>query len=75
MSRSKWKFQPNLCAPGEMKLWRAKANRAKRRVVNALLASGEYDLMPHDKEFCNEWGTPRDGIKGYYTTDQKSLRK
>jgi hypothetical protein len=78
MSRSKKKNPGggiSMLKCGEQVRFRASENRAKRRVVNALLAVGEYDHMPNEKEFGNEWASPRDGKSYWIDHDDKWMRK
>ncbi len=44
-----------------VKIYRTQENKAKRRKVNILLNSEKYDSFPHEKEYGNEWASPRDG--------------
>lgn len=46
---------------GSQRWFRESENRAKRHCVRQLLHTGKYDTLPHDKEYGNEWDSPRDG--------------
>ncbi len=46
------------------KKFRSQENRAKRRAVSRLLHTGR-EIMPHEKEYGNEWDSPRDGKHWY----------
>jgi len=73
MSRS-FKKNPagGMCSTHGQKLFRSNENRAKRRKVNQLLQVNPESELPHEKEYGNEWASPRDGhgwwgwIKRYY---------
>lgn len=62
MSRS-YKHTPiSGFAVSHSQMWfRNQENRAKRHWVKQLLIMQQYDSMPHDKEYGNEWSSPRDG--------------
>jgi len=74
MSRSKQKTPIfGITTSKVQKTFRSKENRAKRRKVKIQLALNEE--MPHEKEYGNEWSSPRDG-KLYWTNYTKeSMRK
>lgn len=62
MSRSVKKIPISGCAASSTnKPYRSQENRAKRHWVKQLLIMQQYDSMPHDKEYGNEWSSPRDG--------------
>ncbi len=49
---------------GIQKWFRSSENRAKRKKVRQILTKAllGYDvIMPHEKEYGNEWASPRDG--------------
>lgn len=64
MSRS-YKHTPisSYASSGGQKLYRSLENRAKRRRVKLNLIGGRE--MPHEKEYGNEWSSPRDGKKWF----------
>lgn len=43
------------------KWFRHSENKAKRCRVKQQLHVGDYEDLPHDKEYGNEWDSPRDG--------------
>lgn len=43
------------------KAYRSQENRAKRCRVRVLLHTEQYDAMPDENEYGNEWSSPRDG--------------
>lgn len=43
------------------KKYRSQENRAKRRKVKVCISLLKYDSIPHEKEYGNEWSSPRDG--------------
>lgn len=58
------------CSSGSQKQYRSQENRAKRRKVRvALLLDKE---MPDEKEYGNEWSSPRDG-KQYWILTKHQL--
>jgi len=60
---------------GAQKLWRSKENRAKRKKFKNLLKNVDVTadlLFPHEKEYGNEWASPRDGK--VYDRDFTNLR-
>ncbi len=63
--------------PGTQKNFRSKENRAKRRKVNVLLDTCQYEHFPTEKEYGNEWSSPRDGVGKWYSKsdDPKDYRK
>ncbi len=52
---------------GSNLLFRSYENRRKRRRVTQTLHVGNYDSMPDEKKYGNEWDSPRDG-KTYFGT-------
>ena len=59
------------------KKFRSQENRAKRTRIKSLLNSHDYDKIDliHEKEYGNEWASPRDG-RCYQTRVKKEwLRK
>lgn len=46
---------------GAQKQFRKQEHRRHRKKVNDLLSIGEYELLPHPREYGNEWASPRDG--------------
>lgn len=59
----------------EQKRFRQHENRAKRRCIKTKIRLQDFDNMPHEKEFGNEWDSPRDG-KQYLKEDrEKWMRK
>jgi len=52
---------------GNQKRFRSQENRAKRRTVKLRLIAEKE--MPHEKEYGNEWASPRDG-KTYFGDDK-----
>src|ERR1017187_7985541 len=59
------------CSTSGQKAFRSQENRSKRHRVKQLCHTGLYDKMPHDKEYGNEWDSPRDG-KHWLTSDGQS---
>ncbi len=55
--------------------FRKQENRAKRHKVKQLLNTEQYNKMPHEKEFGNEWDSPRDGKQYWIDHDDKWMRK
>lgn len=76
MSRSKRKT-PRIgnCSTQGQHVFKKVESRASRRCVKKLVNIGEYDNLPHDKEFGNEWVSPRDGKHWLSDKDSKWLRK
>lgn len=78
MSRSKKKNPggPASCSTdGEQAKFRRRENRAKRRKVRATLVKGDYEKLPHEKEYGNEWDSPRDGKQYWIDHDARWMRK
>jgi hypothetical protein len=76
MSRSKRKYPfKSLCNAGIQKWFRSTENRAKRHCVRQKLLVGRYEELPHDKEYGNEWSSPRDGVGWIDKTSYKGWRK
>lgn len=74
MSRS-YKKQPggSNCNTSGQKEYRSQENRAKRRRVRvAIILEKE---MPAEKEYGNEWSSPRDGKQYWVDYDPKWMRK
>lgn len=46
---------------GSQRWFRESENRAKRHKVRQLLITEQYEKLPDDKEYGNEWTSPRDG--------------
>jgi len=59
---------------GIQRLFRSKENRAKRKQVKIKLLMKDYENLPHEKEYGNEWSSPRDG-KQWMGKNSKWLRK
>lgn len=57
------------------KRFRSQENRAKRRKVNQNLQTEQYDSLPHEKEYGNEWASPRDGTQYYGLSDEENITK
>ena len=57
------------------KKFRSSENKAKRTKVKQVLSVKEYDSMPHEKEYGNEWSSPRDGKQYWIKHDKKWMRK
>lgn len=55
------------------KEYRSQENRAKRRRVKLYLIAGKE--MPHEKEYGNEWSSPRDGKQYWINHDARWMRK
>lgn len=55
--------------------FKKKESRAKRKEVRTLMALGKYDVLPHEKEYGNEWASPRDGKVYWIGSDAKWMRK
>ncbi len=76
MSRSKKKNPGGGITAGMgQAVFRKNENRAKRRMVNARLNTKQYDKLPHEKEYGNEWASPRDGKQYWVDHDAKWMRK
>lgn len=58
---------------GQQKKYRSQENRAKRRKVKVVLLLNEE--MPHEKEYGNEWSSPRDGKQYWLNHNAKWMRK
>lgn len=67
MSRSKRKNPIMGWAGGTtaQKAFKKQEHQRERSIVKDLLKVGNYDILPHPKQFGNEWDSPRDG-KGYF---------
>lgn len=52
-----------------------KESRAKRRKIKVKLVQEDYANLPHDKEYGNEWASPRDGKHWVRNIDYKILKK
>ncbi len=76
MSRSKKKHPGGGAASscGQHKFKKDEA-RAKRRKVRKLMSTGQHERLPHDKEYGNEWSSPRDGKQYWVDHDAKWMRK
>lgn len=76
MSRSKKKYPGGGIASniGQHK-YKKDECRAWRRMVRKRLQSGEYEDLPHTKEYGNEWASPRDGKQYWVNHDDKWMRK
>jgi hypothetical protein len=61
--------------PGVQKTFRSKENRAKRRLVAMKLSSEDYDMLPDEKEYGNEWASPRDGLCYWENAEDEDMRK
>lgn len=63
MSRSYWHTPIAGVAGhrGSNKPYRSYENRAKRRRVQQLLIMHQFEKLPHEAEYGNEWCSPRDG--------------
>lgn len=80
MSRSKKKNPGGsvTCAgatAGRQHRFKKQESRAKRRAINSLIKIGDTDILPHDREFGNEWASPRDGKQWWNDHDDKWMRK
>lgn len=76
MSRSKKKHPGGGAASNlGQHLFKKKESRASRRAVRKVVSMGEYENLPHDKEFGNEWASPRDGKQYWINHDDKWMRK
>lgn len=65
MSRSKRKtpiigMTARSSKPSAQKKFRSQEHRAERKKVKQLLHTAQ-ELLPHPKEYGNEWSSPRDG--------------
>lgn len=58
--------------PGVEKAYKRYAHKQLRRAVRMALTSGDFDNMPHDKQFGNPWCGPKDGK---WRQDPKYCRK
>jgi len=56
--------------PGAQKAYRSQENRSKRRQVKIRLVLDKD--MPHEKEYGNEWSSPRDG-RSYWALTKHQL--
>lgn len=70
MSRSK-QHSPvhNWRSTNGQKTYRSQENRAKRKKVKQLLTINPESDLPNDKEYGNEWYSPRDG-KCWYDSER-----
>lgn len=76
MSRSKKKSPcGSNCSSVGQALFRKSENRAKRRKVKTSLIKGDYETLPHEKEYGNEWASPRDGKQWWSDPKSKWMRK
>jgi hypothetical protein len=76
MSRSKKKHPGGpMCSGGCQAMFRKQENRAKRRKVKTILIKQDYDKLPHEKEYGNEWDSPRDGKQYWIDHDARWMRK
>lgn len=78
MSRSKKKVPKSSVTcigntPVVQHSFKSKESRAKRRKVKVLIEKGNYDKLPHEKEYANPWDSPSDGKQ--YWDDPKGFRK
>ena len=76
MSRSRKKHPGGGWAGPKVKAqraYRSQENRAKRREVRIRLLLDQE--MPHEKEYGNEWYSPRDGKQYWVNYDSKWMRK
>lgn len=48
-----------------MKTFRQQENRSFRHTTKQRVTIGDYDRMPHSKEYQNEWVSPRD-VKSWF---------
>lgn len=77
MSKSyKKPFSNWVCyGPGAQKKFRSFENRAKRRrvaeICHKILQGMAAEIFPHEKEYGNEWCSPRDG-KPHWVGDMKN---
>jgi hypothetical protein len=60
---------------GNQSMCKSKENRTKRRKVNVILSKMHDYLFPHEKEFGNEWASPRDGKQWLKNPLSKWMRK
>jgi hypothetical protein len=76
MSNS-YKKQPGggMCSTTAQKKFRSQENRRKRRKIKTLLLCEEYEILPTEKDFGNEWSSPRDGKQYWIDHDDKWMRK
>lgn len=76
MSRSKKKHPGGGITKGcGQHLFKTAESRAKRHRIRNLLQIGEYIALPHEKEYGNEWASPRDGKQYWLDHDAKWMRK
>lgn len=61
------------CSSYGQKQYRSSENRAKRREVRIRLLLEQ--ALPHEKEYGNEWSSPRDGKQYWVNHDKKWMRK
>lgn len=64
-----------MTAGGGQHKFKTKASRAKRRAVTQCLSTGNYDGLPNDRKYGNEWDSPRDGKQYLINPDPKWMRK
>lgn len=74
MSRS-YKKSPgggvtNASKSGAQKKFKRQEHKAERRTIRSSLTT-QKEVLPHPKEYGNEWGSPRDG-KTYWTESKDS---
>jgi hypothetical protein len=63
-SRKKSPYISTTCCgdrAGAEKSYKVAAHRALRRTVKMAIRAGEYDVLPHDKEYGDPWLGPKDG--------------
>lgn len=76
MSRSKRKTPIFSHTTGSgQRQFRDQENRAKRRRINLRIIAEDYDNMPHEKEYGNEWASPRDGKSYWGEATKRDMRK
>ncbi len=74
MSRSVKKHPGGGCCNSKtQKHYQSTEHRAKRREVKIRLLLEQQ--MPHEKEYGNEWSSPRDGKQYWVKHDKKWMRK
>ena len=60
---------------GTQKQFRSKENRAKRKKVKQILNSNSKSDLPNEKEYGNEWASPRDGKQWFGRLQDKNYYK
>lgn len=71
-SRRKTPIIPHTLAESDKPFKQQEHQRERSAVRDALRT--DQEVLPHPKQFGDEWSAPKDG-KQYYPKDKKALRK